>query len=512
MSRVVYCENDLVRLVEHLPCDDRALYDCWSDPETKRGYNGYTPAASFEAFRQKENTARFSAMIQRNDTGEIIGTVGISPPETEPDLSIRIFAPWRRQGYGSAAFALAAKYATETLGIAELHAGAYPDNVGSRKMLARCDFVPNPAGNVLEKHYLTGEEVTQMDYIYRPVTTVHVPLGERAYDVLIGSGLLAQSGSLIAERLRPRKALVVSDENVRAHGYVDAVLQSMNAAGVVAESLVLPAGEAQKNLAGFERILNACAAFELSGGDVLVALGGGVIGDLTGFAAASYRRGMRYVQVPTTLLAAVDSSVGGKTGLNLAAGKNLAGAFWQPGLVLCDTDTHATLPLEEYANGVAECLKYGILWDEALFGALERGGRVTAEQVARCVALKRDVVVCDEHDTGARQLLNFGHTIGHAIEQVSGYAVAHGAAVGIGMVAESRVFCPEIAGRICVALGNNGLPTVCEYSVEELFAALEQDKKRRGGEITMIAPLRIGECELRSLPMGELREMLEECL
>jgi len=342
--------------------------------------------------------------------------------------------------------------------------------------------------------------------------TVHVPLGERAYDVLIGAGLLSETGVLIAERLCSQKALVVSDVNVQAHGYVETVMQSLKAAGIAAERLVLPAGEEHKNLASFERILNACATMQLTGGDILVALGGGVVGDLTGFAAASYRRRLRYVQVPTTLLAAADSSVGGKTGLNLTAGKNLAGAFWQPSLVICDTETHATLPPEEYANGVAECLKYGILWDEVLFAELEQGGKVTAAQIARCVALKRDVVVCDEHDTGARQLLNLGHTLGHAIERASDYTIPHGAAVGIGMVIESRMFCPEVTERVCAALHGNGLPTRCEYSAKELFIALEQDKKRRGNEITVIAPLKIGQCELRALLLNEFKALLEEYL
>ncbi|MCL2530903.1 MAG: 3-dehydroquinate synthase [Oscillospiraceae bacterium] len=525
MSRGLYCSNEAVSLVEYCSCDDRALYDCWFDPETKQGYNGWTPAASFEEFQQNnqqrhedfvngESEALLFAMIQCNATSEIVGAVSTAPgtpPEFEPDLSIRIFAPYRRQGYGTSAFALAAKYATETLGIAELHAGAYLDNIGSKKMLVRCGFVPLalcPA----EKHYLTGEDVFQMDYIYKPMQTVHVPLGDRAYDVMIGSGLLSQCGALIRDALAPQKALIITDENVQNCGYVDSALQSLQAAGVKAECFTLRAGEEHKILASYEGILQACTAFGLTGSDILVALGGGVVGDLTGFAAASYRRGIAYVQIPTTLLAAVDSSVGGKTGLNLPTGKNLVGAFWQPSLVICDTETHATLPPAEYANGVAECIKYGVLWDESLFSALAQGSNVTTEQIARCVALKRDVVVGDERDTGARRLLNLGHTLGHAIEQASSYTIPHGAAVGIGMALMCKAFCPAIYDNVCAALHANHLPTHCDFSVTELFEALSRDKKRMGDDITIIVSLRIGQCELRTLSLSSFKALLEEKL
>lgn len=342
--------------------------------------------------------------------------------------------------------------------------------------------------------------------------TVHVPLGDSAYDVMIGAGLLAQCGALIRDALKPQKALIITDVNVWKCGYHDTVLQSLQAAGITCEYFTLYAGEEHKTLTDYEEILRACAAFDLTGGDILIALGGGVVGDLTGFAAATYRRGISYVQMPTTLLAAVDSSVGGKTGLNLPAGKNLVGAFWQPSLVICDTQTHATLPPTEYANGMAECIKYGLLWSEELFSALAQGSNVSAEQIAQCVALKRGVVVDDEHDTGARRLLNLGHTLGHAIEQVSGYTIPHGAAVGIGMALMCKAFCPEIYDDVCTALQANHLPTNCDYSVAELFDALSRDKKRMGDNITIIVPLRIGQCELRTLPLSNFRALLEEKL
>jgi len=342
--------------------------------------------------------------------------------------------------------------------------------------------------------------------------TVHVPLGERAYDVHIGAGLLEKAGALIAETLRPTRVLLVADSNVAEYPYINSVKQSVEAQGVACCVFVFPAGEASKSLYTYEKILDACTGFSLTGGDALVALGGGVTGDLTGFAAATYRRGIAFAQIPTTLLAAVDSSVGGKTGVNLAAGKNLAGAFWQPGLVVTDIDTFDTLPPVEYANGMAECLKHGLLFDESLFAALEQGGPVSAAQVARNVELKRNVVVGDERDGGARRLLNLGHTLGHAIEQVSGYAISHGAAVGLGMLMMARVFCPAIVGRLRAALAKNNLPTRCGFTVQELFGALEQDKKRAGGDITIVVPLEIGRCELRTLPMEELKKLLEEKL
>jgi len=344
------------------------------------------------------------------------------------------------------------------------------------------------------------------------MTTVHVPLGARAYDVHIGVGLLEKSGALIAEKLHPTRVLLVTDSNVAMHHYVDLVRQSVEKHGIACGTFLFPAGEASKSLYTYEKILDACTAFSLYCGDALIALGGGVTGDLTGFAAATYRRGIAFAQIPTTLLAAVDSSVGGKTGVNLSAGKNLAGAFWQPGLVITDIGTFDTLPPEEYANGMAECLKHGVLFDEDLFAALEHGDPVSAAQIARNVELKRNVVVGDERDSGERRKLNLGHTLGHAFEQVSGYTIPHGAAVGLGMLMMARVFCPAIADRLSAALEKNNLPTKCDFSVQELFSALEQDKKRAGGDITIVVPLEIGRCELRTMPMEALRKLLEERL
>ncbi|MCL2299198.1 MAG: 3-dehydroquinate synthase [Firmicutes bacterium] len=344
------------------------------------------------------------------------------------------------------------------------------------------------------------------------MTTVHIPLGPRAYDMHIGAGLLEKSGALIAETLRPTRVLLVTDSNVAKYQHCSSAVQSLEAQGIACNTFTFPAGEASKSLYTYGKILDACTGFTLNSGDALIALGGGVTGDLTGFAAATYRRGIAFVQMPTTLLAAVDSSVGGKTGVNLNAGKNLAGAFWQPRLVITDPETFETLPPAEYANGVAECLKHGVLFDEGLFAALEGGGPVSEAQIARNVELKRGAVIGDERDTGKRRKLNLGHTLGHAIEQTSGYTIPHGAAIGLGMLMMARVFCPAIEDRLRAALEKNHLPTQCEFTARELFSALEQDKKRAGGDITVVAPLKIGRCELRTLPMEAFQRLLEERL
>ena len=339
---------------------------------------------------------------------------------------------------------------------------------------------------------------------------IHVPLGENAYDVLIKSDILCKAGELYTEVISGKKALIVSDETVH-NLYGARLLDTLRAAGIETAVVTFPPGEASKSLYTYERILNACAAFQLKANDALIAFGGGVTGDLTGFAAATYHRGVKFVQIPTTLLAMVDSSVGGKTGVNLLAGKNLAGAFWQPRLVICDPSLLDTLAPETYADGLAECLKYGVLWDPTLFAQLKEGARfsVTEAQIARCVALKRDVVLLDERDTGQRQLLNLGHTIGHAIEQASGYAVTHGAAVGLGMLQMARAFCPEIFVDIHKALQVNGLPVTVDISAKQIVEALSQDKKRIGGELTIIVPKRIGVCERQKIPVEQAEILLE---
>ena len=242
-----------------------------------------------------------------------------------------------------------------------------------------------------------------------------------------------------------------------------------------------------------------------------MALGGGVTGDMAGFAASCYLRGVPFVQLPTTFLAAVDSSVGGKTAVDLRAGKNLCGAFHQPSLVLCDTDTLSTLPAEIFADGAAEALKAGLLCDETLFAKMETGKYQAeiAPIIGRCVEIKAQLVEEDERDTGARQLLNLGHTMGHAAEKISNFSLSHGHAVAMGMAAMARAaerlgICGPCSDRIAAALMKNGLPAICPYGAEDLVSAALSDKKRSGGKINLVLPKRIGECMLYPVEVTEL--------
>jgi 3-dehydroquinate synthase len=291
------------------------------------------------------------------------------------------------------------------------------------------------------------------------------------YTVSIGSGLLQSCGTAIRQAVGACHAAVVTDSAV-APLYLQGVCESLRSAGFAVSSWVYPAGEAQKNLQTLSALLEFLAAEHLTRTDCVVALGGGVCGDMAGFAAGVYLRGVRCVQLPTTLLAAVDSSVGGKTAVDLRGGKNLAGVFLQPSAVLCDTDCLASLPPEIFADGAAEAVKTGVLSDEGLFDLLARGGLRSdpAGVIARCVAFKASVVEADEHDTGLRRTLNLGHTPAHAIEACSGYAISHGRAVAMGLVimaraAETLGWCAEpCAGRIAEALTRCGLPVECPFS------------------------------------------------
>jgi len=264
--------------------------------------------------------------------------------------------------------------------------------------------------------------------------------------------------------------------------------------------------------------LEFLAAEQLTREDCVLALGGGVVGDLAGFAAGCYLRGIHYVQVPTTLLAAVDSAVGGKTGIDLSAGKNLAGLFWQPSAVICSTDCLATLPEETFLDGVVEAIKTGVLSDEALYTLIEQG--LIEENlegiIASCVAYKAGVVEADEREGNTRKYLNLGHTIGHAIEACSGYTISHGRAVAAGLAMISRAavamgFCDELAARrIIELLSKLGLPTDTEFSTEELAQAALHDKKRSGNRLTLVLPTSIGSCVLHDIDMGELPKVIEK--
>ncbi len=337
------------------------------------------------------------------------------------------------------------------------------------------------------------------------------------YTVRIEAGSMARLGTLMPSP--PKTAALVAERAVDAL-YGDLVAESLRAAGVRVERWTFPGGEESKSGRILFALLEFLAEKKLSRSDMLVALGGGVTGDLTGFAASVYLRGIPFVQVPTTLLAMVDASVGGKTAVNLAAGKNLAGAFHQPAFVLIDPDVLRTLPREVLADGVSEAIKCGVISDRALFDALAEGFDPAGAEavIARCVSMKRDLVECDERDTGTRQLLNLGHTIGHAVERASGYEISHGRAVAIGMLAEARGamavgFSEEdCAEPIRRALVKNGLPTDCPYPAGALYEAMLRDKKVRSGRIALALPKRIGHSALHEIGVDALGGFLARAL
>ncbi|PDT13591.1 3-dehydroquinate synthase [Rhizobium sp. J15] len=362
--------------------------------------------------------------------------------------------------------------------------------------------------------------------------TVHVPLGERAYDILIGPGLIARAGAEIASRLKGRKAAIVTDENV-APLYLKALVTSLDEAGIVSAAVVLPAGEKTKS---FEHLIDVCDKVleaRVERNDCVIALGGGVIGDLTGFAAGIVRRGVRFVQVPTSLLAQVDSSVGGKTGINSRHGKNLIGVFHQPDLVLADTDVLNTLSEREFRAGYAEVAKYGLIdkpdffaWLEANWKAVFSGGSARIEAIATSCRAKSDVVVADERENGQRALLNLGHTFGHALEAATAYdsrRLVHGEGVSIGMVlahefsARMNLASPDDARRVERHLKEVGLPTRMSDipgelpPAETLMEAIAQDKKVKSGKLTFILTRGIGQSFVADdVPASEVVSFLRE--
>ncbi|MBO0904521.1 3-dehydroquinate synthase [Jiella sonneratiae] len=343
--------------------------------------------------------------------------------------------------------------------------------------------------------------------------SVRVELGARSYDILIGEGLIDRAGTEVAARLPGARVLVVTDERV-AKLHLGRLEIALSGAGIASSTLVLPAGETTKSFAHLERSVDAILEARLERGDAVVALGGGVIGDLAGFASAVAKRGMGFVQVPTTLLAQVDSSVGGKTGINTPRGKNLVGAFHQPALVLSDVATLDTLSPREFAAGYAEVVKYGLIDRPDFFDFLEKnraaifaGGPERAEAIRISCEAKAAVVAADEEEHGARALLNLGHTFGHALERAVGYDAArlvHGEGVSIGMALAHRfsvklgLATGQDAGRVAAHLRAAGLPT--EISAipgpaigrETLMEAIAQDKKVSRGRLTFILTRGIG--------------------
>ena len=337
--------------------------------------------------------------------------------------------------------------------------------------------------------------------------TLLVDLPGRSYPIYIGGGLLAQAGELTAKHIGTGRIFIVSDENVWPL-YGPALVGNYAALGVQADHIVLPPGEGSKSIDALERIWNAMASSGHRRTDALVALGGGVIGDLAGFAASTYMRGVPFVQVPTTLLAQVDSSVGGKVAINLGAGKNLVGAFYQPSLVIADLELLSTLPDREFAAGMAEVIKYAVLFDPVMLEELKDR---TEDIVYRCCDYKRRLVIRDEQDRGERMLLNLGHTFGHAIEKTGGYTThTHGEAVAAGMVLAAKasralgVSKTDLAPALERALRQYGLPTDCLFPWKTIVTAMRADKKNSGGDITLIMLEDFGKPVIRRIPVEAL--------
>jgi 3-dehydroquinate synthase len=353
--------------------------------------------------------------------------------------------------------------------------------------------------------------------------------GFRPYEVRIGTGLLAGAGEALAPLLKRRRTAVVTDETVaRLHGA--ALTEAFERAGIAAHLITIPPGEESKSFAELERLCDRLLALDLDRGDLITAFGGGVVGDLAGFAAAIYKRGIDFVQIPTTLLAQVDSSVGGKTAIDTPRGKNLIGAFWQPRLVLCDLDVLATLPDRDLKAGYAEVLKYGLLGDESFFERLEADGarvlgrdpEALAFAVARSVEMKAEIVGEDAREAGRRALLNLGHTFGHALEAETGFggALLHGEAVALGCAqafrfSEELGLCsPQDAERVGRAVAAAGLPSRLSdlggpFSAERLLAHMIQDKKAEGGALVFVLARGVGQAFVaKGLEPATVREFL----
>ncbi len=340
----------------------------------------------------------------------------------------------------------------------------------------------------------------------------------KSYDVVISENILDDSGEMIAAIAGKCKVAVISDSVVYPL-YGDRVKKSLEKAGFPVVSHIFKNGEESKNTEEYVKVVEFLAENQLTRSDIVVALGGGVTGDMTGFAAATYLRGIKFVQIPTTFLAAVDSSVGGKTGINLKSGKNLCGAFHQPSLVLCDTKTLDTLSEEIFADGISESIKCGMLESKSLFEKMNGDIRSNIEEIiAECVSIKCRAVCEDEFDTGTRQKLNLGHTVGHAIEKLSCFKISHGHAVAIGMAiitkaAEKAGLCEMgTSEKLIDTFKACKLPTKCDYTAEELEKIMLSDKKRAGNTITLVIPKKIGDCILYKISTGELLEFIKKGL
>lgn len=332
------------------------------------------------------------------------------------------------------------------------------------------------------------------------------------YEIIIGKDLIKDAGTYINTCIPPCRLCVITDSTVNSI-YAQVLLTSLMEHGYQTSKIVFPSGEHSKNLSTYSNILEAMADEGLTRSDAIVALGGGVVGDLAGFAAATYMRGIPYVQIPTTYMAALDASVGGKTGINLLCGKNLAGAFWQPAMVLCDYKTFDSLSRVKLMDGIAEAVKSAVVSEATLIDHIKENNYEYV--IERCVSIKKSVVEADERDTGLRQLLNFGHTVGHGIEKLSAFSISHGQAVAKGMVIEARAAYKlgltdaDISQALHELLADLGFDLSVDFDADELYHYALMDKKISGDKITMVIPESIGKCRLQKISLSELRKFLQ---
>lgn len=345
--------------------------------------------------------------------------------------------------------------------------------------------------------------------------TVHVSTG-KPYDIFIERGLLKRCGELARGLTSATKAVIVTDTNVAPH-YSQSVCNALTEQGFAVQIHIFKAGEESKHLGTIAEIYKTLADFRMTRKDVIIALGGGVCGDMAGFAAATYLRGIDFIQIPTSLLAQVDSSVGGKTGVDLPQGKNLVGAFHQPLAVLIDPDTLSTLPERFITDGMGEVIKYGCIKDAALFENLQTQNALShiEDVIETCVSIKRDVVSRDEREAGERMLLNFGHTLGHAIEKLYGFSgISHGMAVAVGMVLMARagekqgITQPNTAEKIAALCKQYGLPTTDPHGFAEMAEAAKGDKKTASGIINLVLLKQIGDSFTRPVTLDELEDFI----
>lgn len=339
---------------------------------------------------------------------------------------------------------------------------------------------------------------------------------DRSYDIYIGEGLLSQTAELVSSLGLGKKAMIVSDDTV-AELYLDTLAKNLTGAGYEVYSFIFEHGEKSKCAETYLSLLDSLAEKRFTRSDAVFALGGGVVGDLAGFAAATYMRGIRFVGIPTTLLACVDSSVGGKTAIDIKAGKNLVGAFWQPSAVICDPELLWSLPDEYFSDGMAEVIKYAVIRDASILDLIREGKAKEniEELILRCIEIKRDIVEEDERESGLRAVLNFGHTAAHAIEAESGFQISHGRAVGIGMAlimkaSASMGLCKEEDYKaLCEVLSDYSLDTDCPYDAKTLYSHALSDKKAASGGISLVMCRGIGKCEIRKTPNDELLAVFE---